>query len=99
MSFRRGQHFWALAILLLVAGVFTVQASSLLPDHSSDHASHCCAVCHLAHLPLVKPAQVLSVLAPALTAWFVLIEEAPNSREFLVSDTQPRAPPLASVSL
>jgi len=83
----------ALAILLLIVGVLTLQAASLSPDHSESHASHCCAVCHLAHAPATGPAQVLHVAAPAASAWFVPVEEGSSYREALYSDTHSRAPP------
>lgn len=95
MSFRRGQHLWALAILLLIAVALTLQASSLLPGHSSDHPSHCCSVCHLAHVSLVNPAQVLRVLAPSGSAWHIATEEHTGGQEARATDTRPRAPPAA----
>jgi hypothetical protein len=93
MLFGRGHKLRALAILLLIAGALTLQSASFLPGHSDDHPSHCCAVCHLSHVSLVNPAQVLSVLAPAVTSWFIPVEVPSNDREPRAVVTQSRAPP------
>jgi hypothetical protein len=97
MSSGRNHSFRALAILLLIAGTFTLQAASFLPGHVDDHASHCCAVCHLAHVSLVNPAQVLSALAPSVDAWFVRVEESLNYKDARAADTRSRAPPVQAV--
>jgi hypothetical protein len=93
MSSDRSHSFRALAILLLIAGTLTLQAASFLPGHVDDHASHCCAVCHLAHVSLVNPALVLSVLAPSVDAWFIAIEESLLYKQARAADTRSRAPP------
>lgn len=93
MTLCHSKGFRALATLLLIFGVLAVQAASILPNHSEDHSTHCCAVCHLAHVSLTSPAQVLTVSASTASAWFVPVEEDSSYREALYSDTHSRAPP------
>src|SRR5580692_9695695 len=97
MSSDRSHSFRALAILLLIAGTLTLQAVSFLPGHVDDHASHCCAVCHLAHVSLVNPAPVLNVLAPSGDAWFIPAAESLNYKDARAADTRSRAPPVQAV--
>jgi hypothetical protein len=89
----RAHPIRSLAILLLIAGTLSLQAASLSSDHSSDHAAHCCGVCHLAHLVLTNPVQSLSVAAPLIAGWDVSIEKSPDCTEALVAMGQSRAPP------
>jgi len=84
----------SLAILLLIAGTLSLQAASLASDHSSDHATHCCSVCHLAHLALTNPAQGLSVSAPWIAGWEIRIEKSPDCAEAPIATGQSRAPPV-----
>jgi hypothetical protein len=95
----RGHSLRALAILLLIAGTLTLQTASLLPGHSDNHATHCCAVCHVAHVSLVKSAHVLNVTAPFVNAWFVLVEDSSHYKDARAADTRSRAPPTLFISL
>ena len=82
-----------LAILLLIAATLSLQAASLSSDHSTDHLTHCCAFCHLAHMAWANPAQVLSVLAPVASEWHIATHKCFGYRETLVALGHSRAPP------
>ena len=93
MTSQRARPFRTVAILLLLAGMVSLQAASLLTNHSTDHATHCCGVCHVSHVAMVAAAQALSVLAPIVTAWHIPVEESSDYRETLTAIGHSRAPP------
>jgi hypothetical protein len=82
----------SLAILLLIAATLSL-AVPLGSHHSTDHLTHCCAFCHLAHLAWANPVQALSVLAPVASEWHVAIHKCSGYRETLVALGHSRAPP------
>jgi hypothetical protein len=93
MTSQRSRPFRTVAILLLLAGMVTLQAASLLTNHSTDHATHCCGVCHVSHVAMVAAAQALSILSPSVTAWHIPVEESSDYRETLTAAGHSRAPP------
>jgi hypothetical protein len=93
MTSQRSRAFRPIAILLLIAGMVTLQAASLLSDHSTDHATHCCGVCHFSHVAMAGSAQALSVLVPVVTARHIPVEESFDYRETLTAAGHSRAPP------
>jgi hypothetical protein len=93
MTSKRSRAFRPIAILLLIAGMVSLQAASLLSGHSTDHATHCCGICHVSHVAMVTAAQTLSVLAPIVSAWHIPVEESLDYRETLTTAGHSRAPP------
>src|SRR4051794_11510697 len=58
-----------LTILLLLA-VLVSQLVAFAPEHSDDHAKHCCPVCHASHAPLLSAAAVVAFTPPSVdTCW------------------------------
>jgi hypothetical protein len=93
MTSPRSRTFRSIAILLLIAGMVSLQAASQLSSHSTDHATHCCGVCHVSHVAMVTSAQALSVLAPIVTARHIPVEESSDYLEMLTAAGHSRAPP------
>ena len=89
----RGPDLRWFAILLLIAATLSLQAITLSSNHAADDLTHCCAVCHLAHMAWANPAQSLGVPAPIASEWHVAIHKCFGYRETLVALGQSRAPP------
>jgi hypothetical protein len=60
---------WNVILILLLIGTAFAQAATLDESHSSNHADHCCPVCHAGHLSVLQPVDRAAVAPLTLLCW------------------------------
>jgi hypothetical protein len=81
----------AVALVLLV-GLFAMQAAGHWHEHSSDEQH--CQVCHIGHAAVPQPAAQMGVGTPVAVARFAFTENQKVSLDPVCSHRIPRAPPV-----
>jgi len=91
MAFRR--HPWNALLILLLIGTAFAQAAALDPSHSSNHASHCCPVCHAGHLSVLHAVDGIAFVPLALLCWHEPVIQSARAIDPLAVLDHTRAPP------
>jgi hypothetical protein len=83
-----------LFVLLLIAGVFITQTSSVSIDNLHRHSSqHCCGLCHAGTVSPATPAATIAIAPSASVAWSAAVVEIDTECDEVARSTHPRAPP------
>ncbi|HEY2019034.1 MAG TPA: hypothetical protein VGH38_36260 [Bryobacteraceae bacterium] len=77
-------------LLLLLSVIVVAQTSSLEPHHSPDH---CCLLCHVGPMPLVKGATTATAAPILSVVWLAAHPNFQPTHEVLLSASSSRAPP------
>ncbi|HUS06939.1 MAG TPA: hypothetical protein VMZ52_11605 [Bryobacteraceae bacterium] len=92
---RASSPIWRVVfVLLILCGFVYSQSANLSADHSDNHATHCCGICHVGHSPIVHAGFCLHFAPPSPNVEHHLSADGfIYDREPLVLDSPSRAPP------
>ena len=84
---------WNIVLILLLIGMAFAQAATLNESHSSNHADHCCPVCHAGHISVLQVVDGFAFVPPTLLCWHEPVAVGARLIELQIVLDHSRGPP------